>query len=150
VIEGEETLVGEHVKKLDYEERIAAGFRVHQPCERGGLLRVAAERGSDKVSQGFGRQRSQLDVLNPSGCSNGLQLAQERMRGSDFVVAVGTDEEKIAEVGLPQQAFQQVERCRVEPLEVIEEECERMFRPSEDADELPKHKLKTPLRVLWR
>src|SRR5215471_17062623 len=100
MIEGQETLAGEHVRKLDYEERIALGLRVHQPRERGGMLRVAAERVRDEVSQGFGRQRSQLDVLHPSGCPNYLQLAHERMRGSDFVVAVGADEEKIAEVGL--------------------------------------------------
>jgi hypothetical protein len=113
------------------------------------MLRVAAERVRDKPSHVFGRQRSQLDVLHPSACSNGLQLAHERMRCSDFVVAVGTDEEKIAEVGPTQQVFQKVQRRRVEPLEVIEEECERMFRSSEDADELPKHPLEAALRVLW-
>ena len=58
VIEGHETLVSEYVKKLDHEERIAVGFCVHQPCERGGLLRVAAERVRDKPLQVFGRQRS--------------------------------------------------------------------------------------------
>ena len=72
------------------------------------------------------------------------------MRCSDFVVAVGADEEKIAEIGPAQQVFQQVERRRVEPLQVIEEERQGMFRPSEDADKLPKHHLEAPLRVLWR
>src|SRR6516164_4609300 len=72
------------------------------------------------------------------------------MRGSDFVVAVGADEEKIAEIGSAQQVFQQVERRRVEPLQIIEEERQGMFRPSEDADKLPNHHLEAPLRVLWR
>src|SRR5262252_4586967 len=72
------------------------------------------------------------------------------MRWSDFVVAVCADEEKIAEFGPAQQVFQQVERRRVEPLQVIKEERQRMFRPREDADKLPKYQLEAPLRVLWR
>src|SRR5215813_13956812 len=72
------------------------------------------------------------------------------MRGSYFVVAVGTDEEKIAEIRPVQQIFQEVERRRVEPLQIIEEERQRMFRPREDADELSKRQLEAPLRVLWR
>ena len=56
----------------------------------------------------------------------------------------------MAEIGSAQQIFQQVERRRVEPLQVIEEQRQGMFRPSEDTDELPKHQLKAPLRVLRR
>ena len=41
VIEGQQPLVGERVKKLDREKRIAAGLLVHQLRQRRGLLRVA-------------------------------------------------------------------------------------------------------------
>ena len=138
VIEGQETLVGEHVKKLDHEERIAVGLRVHQLRERGGLLRVAAERVRDKLAQVFAGERAELDVLHPSACPNRLQLAHERMRCSDFVVAVGADQQQVAQIGSAQQVFQQIERGRVEPLQIVEEERQRMLRPSEDAEELPK------------
>ena len=47
------------------------------------------------------------------------------------------------------RSFQEVERRCVEPLQVIEEERQGMFGPSEDADKLPKHQLEAPLRVLW-
>src|SRR5262249_17874500 len=78
-------------------------------------------------------------------------LAHERMSCSDFVVAVGTDEEKIAELGPAQQVVEQIEGRGVEPLQVVEEKCERMFRPSEHPDELAKHQLEAPLRVLrWQ
>src|SRR5262245_12721661 len=80
VIEGHKTLVGEHVKKLGHEERIAVGLRVHQPCERGGMLFVAAERVRDKAYQAFGRQRANLDVMHPSGCAKRFELLHERMR----------------------------------------------------------------------
>src|SRR5262249_56246742 len=72
------------------------------------------------------------------------------MRCSNLIVAVGADEEEIAKLGPAQQVFQQVERRSVEPLQVIEEERQRMLRPREHADELPKHHLEAPLRVLWR
>ena len=72
------------------------------------------------------------------------------MRRSDFVIAEGADKKKIAEIGSVQQIFQKIERRRIEPLQVIEKERQRMFRSREDTDELPKHQLKAPLRVLWR
>src|SRR5215472_17460255 len=72
------------------------------------------------------------------------------MRGSDFIVAVGADEEKIAEVGPAQQVFEQVERRRVEPLQIVKEERQGMYRPGKDANELAKHQLEAPLRVLRR
>src|SRR6516164_3401553 len=37
-----------------------------------------------------------------------IELAHERMRGSNFVVAVRADEEKIAEIGPAQQVFHEV------------------------------------------
>src|SRR5262249_40366915 len=83
-------------------------------------------------------------ILPPAG------LLASSLRLSGFVVAVGADEEKIAEFGSAQQVFQEVERRRVEPLQVIEEKRQRMFRPSEDADKLSEHQLEAPLRVLWR
>ena len=49
-----------------------------------------------------------------------------------------------------QQILEQIERRRVEPLQVVEEERQRMLRPGEYADEAPKYQLKTALRVLWR
>src|SRR5262249_13877671 len=116
VIEGQETLVGEHMKKLDDEERIAVRLRVHQLCELASLPGVAAKRVRNKVSEVIGRQRRQLDILHPSRCADRLQLAHERMGGGDLVIAESADKEEIAEIGAAQQVFQQVERRRIEPL----------------------------------
>jgi len=57
---------------------------------------------------------------------------------------------RLSEIGPAQQIFQQVERRRVEPLQVIEEERQGMFRPGENADELPETHLEAPLRVMRR
>src|SRR5262249_37673682 len=45
------------------------------------------------------------------------------------------------------QIFQQIERCGVEPLQVVEEENERMLLPRKDADESPEDELEATLRV---
>src|SRR6516164_11298983 len=95
-------------------------------------------------------ERPKRDRFYPAASGlDRLELAHKRMRCGDFVIAVSADEEKIAEIGPGQQVFLQVQRRRVEPLQVIEEERQRMFRPSEHPDELPKHQLETPLCVLW-
>ncbi len=72
------------------------------------------------------------------------------MGGIDFVVAVGTDQHQVLYIRPGQQILEQIQRRRVEPLQVIEEQGERMFRPCEYADESPKDQLEAMLRVLWR
>ena len=49
---------------------------------------------------------------------------------------------------LGQQVFEQIERGGIQPLQVIEEECQRMLRSCENADEPSKDQLKTSLRFL--
>src|SRR5260370_12503013 len=45
---------------------------------------------------------------------------------------------------------EKIECGRVEPLQIVEKQGKRMFRPCEYADEPPKHQLEAPLRLLWR
>ncbi len=52
--------------------------------------------------------------------------------------------------GWVNRSLEQVERRRVEPLQIVEEERERMLRPGEDAEEAPEHQLEAALRVLRR
>ena len=49
-----------------------------------------------------------------------------------------------------QQVFEQVERGGIQPLQVVEEECQRMLRSCEYADESSEDQLKTSLRFLRR
>ena len=57
---------------------------------------------------------------------------------------------QVPHIRLRQQVLDEVERRRVEPLQVVEEQRQRMLRPGEDADEPPEHQLEAALRVLWR
>src|SRR5215813_14013946 len=71
------------------------------------------------------------------------------MGGVDFVVPVGADHNQMLHIRLGQQILEQMERCCVKPLQVVEEESKRMIRPCEDADEPPEDQLEPALRVLW-
>src|SRR5262249_41051153 len=73
------------------------------------------------------------------------------MRGCDFGVPVGADQQQVLHIRLRQEILEQIERCCVEPLQIIEEQSERMVRPCEYANEPPENQLKAPLRVLqWK
>jgi len=148
---GEHSFIGERRNELNGEERIATRLLVHQFCERRAAFGLTAKGVRNQLPEMLSAERPKGDFLYPSASGlDRIELAHERMGCRDFVVAVGADEEKIAKFGPAQQVFQQVERRRVEPLQVIKEERERMFWASENADKLPKHQLEAPLRVLWR
>ena len=49
-----------------------------------------------------------------------------------------------------EKIFEQIERGGVEPLQIVEEERQRMLRTRKDADESPQHRLKAALRILRR
>src|ERR1700722_10631662 len=71
------------------------------------------------------------------------------MGGINLVVSVGADQQQMLRVRLGQKVLDQIERCRVEPLQIIEEQGQRMF-PCEYADKSSEHQLEPALRILWR
>src|SRR5437763_1916357 len=71
------------------------------------------------------------------------------MRRSDFVFAIGTDQHEVLQIW-PQQVLQQIERRRVEPLQVVEEQSQWLVRPRKCANEAPEYDLKTALCLLCR
>ena len=50
------------------------------------------------------------------------------MAGVDLVVPIGADEQQVSQVCLGQKILDEVERRRVQPLKIVEEERQRMFR----------------------
>ena len=70
--------------------------------------------------------------------------------GADFVVPIGADHQQGLHIPLGQEILEHSERSRIEPLQIVEEERQRMVRPGEHTDEPPEHQLETPLRVLRR
>ena len=84
-----------------------------------------------------------------SGLAHGLQLAHQRMCGGHLVVTVGADQHQIFDVRMRQQILHQIQRGRIKPLQIVEEEGEGML-PRECADESTEYQLEAALRILWR
>ncbi len=57
---------------------------------------------------------------------------------------------QVRHAGWSQQIFEEIERRRVEPLQVVEEQCQRMVRTREHADIPPQHHLETASCILRR
>ena len=48
------------------------------------------------------------------------------------------------------QTLEEIERCCIQPLQIIEEQRERVLRPGERAEEAPEHQLEAVLRLSRR
>jgi hypothetical protein len=149
VIEGEQALFSERMKKLNHEEWIAGGLLIHQLRQRCGDRGFATKGIRDQLPEVIARERLQADLLHLcSGLADRIELAHQRMCGIDLVVPVGADQHQILQLRPSQQILQQVERRRVEPLKIVDEQGQRMFRAGEDADEPPQHQPEAVLRLL--
>jgi hypothetical protein len=72
------------------------------------------------------------------------------VRRTDLVVAVGPDQQDVPHIRIGDQVLQQFESCRIQPLQVIEEQGERVLRPREHAEEPSEYHLEAVLRILRR
>src|SRR5215469_2574444 len=114
MVKDEHSFVGERRNELNGEERIASRLLVHQLGERRGGFRHAANSVRNQLPDMLSGERPKRDLVYRSASGlDCVEFAHERMRGSDFVIAVGAYEEKIAEIGV-QQVFHEVERRRIE------------------------------------
>jgi len=97
-------------------------------------------------------QRRQYDILYCRARSTDRnERARERVRSVDLVISIGADQQQVPDIRLRQEIFEQIERGGIEPLQVVEEERQRMLRARKDANEPPQHRLKAALRILrWQ
>jgi hypothetical protein len=151
MIEGEQSLLGQRGEELDGEEGIAAGLFVHQPGQRLGAVPLAMQGIGDEPAYVLKPERRQQDILHRRArMADRRQPPHERVRWCDLVVAVGADQEQVMHIRLRQHMLEQVERRRIEPLQIVEEQRQRMLRPGKHAEKAPEHELEAALRVLRR
>ncbi len=72
------------------------------------------------------------------------------MPGADLVVPIGADQQEIPHLRFDDQVLEQFKGSRVHPLQIVEEQRQRVFRSSERAQKPPEHRLETVLCVLRR
>ncbi len=109
--------------------------------------------------QGIGDQRADIveperrqhNLLDPrSSLADRLQRPHERVRRADLVVAVGSDQQQVPYIRIGNQVLQEPKSSRVQPLQIVEEQRERVLRPGERTEEAPEHQLEAVPRVLRR
>ena len=72
------------------------------------------------------------------------------MRGTDLVVPVGADQQQVPHFRVRGKMLEEVERRCIQPLQVVEEQRERVLFAREYPKEAPEHRLKAVLRFLRR
>ena len=68
----------------------------------------------------------------------------------DFVVPIGADQQEVLDIRPGHQIFQQIQCRRVQPLQIVEKQSQRMLWLRKYANESTENQLKTPLRILGR
>ncbi len=93
-----------------------------QFCQCGGTLRFAAESDPGQLCQVFAGQRLEDDLLHArSSRPDRFELSLQRMGRIDFVVSVRADQQQVPHIGSGEKILDQIERCWIEPLPIVEE-----------------------------
>src|SRR6202020_1646145 len=79
-----------------------------------------------------------------------LERPRKRVGGDDLVVSIGPDQKQVPHLRVRDQVLQQVERRRIQPLQIVKKQRERVLVPREYAEEAPKNHLEAVLGIVWR
>jgi hypothetical protein len=151
MIESEQGFFCKRCNKLYSEKRVAGDLIVDQLCQWSDPIRFAVKSIRNQLPKICKGQGCKGDFLhNRSSLADRFELAHQRMAGINFVVPVGANQHQVSHIRLGQEILEQIERCRVKPLQVVEEESKRMLRSCEYAEESPEDQLEAALRVLRR
>ncbi|HEU4577364.1 MAG TPA: hypothetical protein VFS67_03845 [Polyangiaceae bacterium] len=146
----EQALRMHQVQKAPDEEGITGGFAQDQIGQELQPRAVFAEGVGSELRDGA---RAQLLQVNRVGLTSGLaqprQRQRERMGGADLAVAIGADQQQVVAGGVAHPLFEQLQRCCVHPLQVVEEEDQRMLGPGEDAQEPCQQQMEAVPRLHW-
>ena len=97
------------------------------------------------------QERREHDLPHLStGSPDPRQHPRERVRGTDLVVAISTDQEQVAHVRVEQEMLDQIEGRGIQPLQVIQEQRERVLRACKHAEKTPEDQLEATLPFLLR
>src|SRR3984893_5056054 len=105
----------------------------------------------DKPADIVDPEMRQHDLLDRrSGIANRLKSPQKRVRGADLVVPGGPDQKHVPHLRVRDQVLEEVERRCIKPLQIVEEQRERVLLPREYAEKAPENHLEAVLRFVRR
>jgi hypothetical protein len=112
-------------------------------------LGFAAKRLCNQLLETLKRERLKNDFVNfGTGVDDGFEFARERMIGIDLLVPKGSDQEQVLTVWPGEKVSQEVERGHIDPLQIVEEQHQRVRLRGKYADEAPDDKLEAALCLL--
>ena len=150
-VEREQSFFGQLREELDRKEWITACLLVNELRQRPRAFQVAMQGAADEPADIVEPKRRQHDLTHPRvRFLDRLQRSQKRVSGTDLVVPIGADQQQVPHLRVRDQMLDEVERGGIQPLQIIEEQRERMLGRGERAKEAPKHQLKSVLRFLRR
>ncbi len=152
MIEGEQPFFGERSKGTESAKNGLPPVFSCTSCASG-AARSGSQRSASAINCPRCSRASGASAISATFAPALLIASSLRISGwaaVDLVVAIGTDQQQVLHIRPGQQILEQIERRRVEPLQIVEEERQRMLRPGEHADEPPEHQLEAALRVLRR
>src|ERR1700678_66151 len=143
MVKSNQPLLNQDMDKLNRKKRVAGSLLVYELRQRHRMLRVTMQGVCNQPYQVITGQRLQMDLPDRSpALPDRRQPAHQGVRRVDFIVSISPDDQQIRQILLDQQIFQKVEGRCIEPLQVVEEQHQRVFRARENANELPERKLR--------
>src|ERR1700675_606037 len=150
MIEAEQPLVGQGDKELDRGVRVDGRLLLEPTSQWPCAPRFAVERIGDEPANIVELKGCQHYLAHPHiGIANRSESPQKRGGGSDLVVPVRPDQKQVLNLRMRDQVLDEIERRGIQPLQIVEEQRERMFLAREHAQEAPENHLEAVLRVLW-
>ena len=132
-------------RELLDEERVPARLPVDQAPHRLRGVDPADQGVGDELDHRAGVQGAELEPVDRGpGLLDALEGGEEGMTGRDLVVAVPAEDQEVGRRLVPGQDLHQLEGGEVGPLEVVEEEHERVLGAGEGPDEPGKDPVQPP------
>jgi hypothetical protein len=147
-VEAEQPVALERPQELADEERVGVRLVADHVGERldARAVRVQGLGDDRRHRRGQKRRQRELERLDPR-LAQRAEGGGERVCGVDLVVAVSADHAQVACIHIGEQAVEQVERRRVGPLQVVEEDDERCVLARKDGQDAPDQERQAVLRL---
>src|SRR5258708_38729944 len=73
-----------------------------------------------------------------------------QQRSTSLSIWLSSDQQQVLHLGMRNQMLKEVERCCIQPLQIVEEQGERVLLPRKHPKEAPERHLETALHVVRR
>ncbi|MNS57702.1 hypothetical protein D3C72_905980 [compost metagenome] len=135
VVEGEEAVLVERAQQLAHEKRVAGALALDDRAQAAGGLEVGLQRAGDDHVDGVFGQRPQVQARHALGALDVSKRDGQGVLRAHLVVAVRADEQEGRALAALEQPLHERERGRVAPLQVVEEEHQRVLGAREGANQ---------------